>query len=242
MAGRAPAAQRGHDVIFVLVHSPLVGPGTWRPVARELERLGHRALVPCLNEPAAVAPGRRDSAEAVRDAVRQLEEPLVLAGHSGGGLLLPAIAEAVAPPVRGLVFVDSAVPALVGETPVVPAPFLEHLRALAVDGILPRWSEWFGEEAMRELVPDEALRESLIRELPSLPLSFFERRIPSPAGWDRRPCAYLLLSDAYRESAAEARDRGWPVEEIRGAQHLHLVVAPDEVAEALLRLAAAAGH
>ena len=26
-------------------------------------------------------------------------------------------------------------------------------------------------------------------------------RIPSPAGWDRLPCAYLLLSDAYQEAA-----------------------------------------
>jgi len=31
-------------------------------------------------------------------------------------------------------------------------------------------------------------------------------RIPSPAGWDRLPCAYLLLSDAYREAAAQARE------------------------------------
>jgi hypothetical protein len=88
--------------------------------------------------------------------------------------------------------------------------------------IVPR----FGEEAMRDLVRDEALRTALVREMPSLPLAYLEQRIPSPAGWDRRPCAYLLLSDAYREAAAEARERGWRIEEITGAQHLHIAVAP----------------
>ena len=53
------------------------------------------------------------------------------------------------------------------------------------------------------------------------------------------PCAYLLLSDAYREAAAEARDREWRVEEITGAQHLHIAVAPEAVTDALIRLAVA---
>jgi hypothetical protein len=90
---------------------------------------------------------------------------------------------------------------------------------------------------MTELVPDDATRAALVRELPSLPLSYFEQRSPSPPGWDRVECAYLLFSDAYREQADEARDRGWRVEEISGAQHLHTVVDPVGVTDALLRLA-----
>jgi hypothetical protein len=147
--------------------------------------------------------------------------------------------DAVAPPVCGLIFVDSGVPASTGETPLAPPSFLDHLRALAVGGMLPPWSSWWGEDAMRELVPDEALRTALAREMPSLPLAYFEQRIPSPAGWDRMPCAYLLLSAAYREAAAEARKREWPVEELTGAQHLHIAVAPEAVTDALVRLAAA---
>jgi hypothetical protein len=60
---------------------------------------------------------------------------------------------------------------------------------------------------MRDLVPDEALRAALSGEMPSLPFSYFEQRVPTPAGWERLPCAYLLLSDAYRYAAAEARAR-----------------------------------
>jgi hypothetical protein len=133
-------------------------------------------------------------------------------------------------------FVDSGVPATTGETPLALPPFLESLRTLAVDGTLPPWSAWWGEEAMRDLVPDQALRAALAREMPSLPLAYFEQRVPSPAGWDRVPCGYVLLSDAYRDAAAEARERGWRVEEIAGAQHLHIAVAPDVVTDTLIRL------
>jgi pimeloyl-ACP methyl ester carboxylesterase len=227
-------------MVFVLVHSPLVGPGTWSPVARELERRGRRAVVPSLLGPAGAPPGHwRRCVEAVRDAVRALSEPVVLVGHSGGGLLLPVIADAVAPPISGLIFVDSGVPASTGETPLVPRAFLDQLHTPDVGGVLPPWSSWFGEDAMRDLVPDEALRAALTREMPSLPLSYFEQSVPSPAGWDRIPCAYLLLSDAYREAASEASERGWRVEEITGAQHLHIAVAPEAVTDALLRMAVA---
>jgi len=227
-------------MVFVLVHSPLVGPSTWSPVAHELERRGRQAVVPSLHEPVGAPPSHwRHYVEAARDAVRTLSEPIVLVGHSGGGLLLPVIAEAVAPPVSGLIFVDSGVPADSGETPLVRPSFLDHLRKLAVGGVLPPWSNWWGEDAMRDLVPDEALRTALVREMPSLPLAYFEQRIPSPTGWDRMRCAYLLLSDAYSESAAEASERGWHVEEIPGAQHLHIAVAPEAVTEALIRLAGA---
>ncbi len=185
----------------------------------------------------APSPQWRYCIDAVRAATSKLSNPIVLVGHSGGGLLLPAITGAVSPPVSRLIFVDSGVPASSGDTPLAPSPFLAHLRRLAVNGTLPPWSTWWGEKAMSELVPDEAVRAALERELPSLPLSFFEQSVPSPAGWDRVPCAYVLLSDAYRDAASEALRRGWQVEEIAGAKHLHLVVAPATVTDALIRLA-----
>jgi hypothetical protein len=125
-------------MIFVLVHSPLVGPGTWSPVALELERQGHRALVPSLAVPED-PPDRngRQDVEAVSAALSAVAEPVVLVGHSGAGLLLPAIPDATTAPVSSLNFVDSDVPATSGTTPMVPPFLLEHLRSLAVDGMLP---------------------------------------------------------------------------------------------------------
>src|SRR6266536_3493305 len=225
--------------VFVLIHSPLVGPSTWMPVARELERRGRQVVVPSLLGAATAPPPRwRYCIDAVRAATSTLANQIVLVGHSGGGLLLPAITGAVTPAVSRLIFVDSGVPASSGETPQLPPSFLAHLRTLAVDGILPPWSSWFGDEAMRELVPDDAARVALERELPPLPISSLDESVPSPAGWDRVPCAYLLLSDAYRDAASDARGRGGRVEEIAGAQHLHLVVAPATVTDVLIRLAA----
>jgi pimeloyl-ACP methyl ester carboxylesterase len=229
-------------MVFVLVHSPLVGPSSWSPVARELERRAHQVVVPSLLGPAGTPPRHwQQCVEAVREVLGELADPIILVGHSGGGLLLPVVADAVTAPVCGLIFVDSGVPEITGETPTTPPAFLDHLRTLAVDGTLPPWSSWWGEGAMRDLVPDEERRASLVSEMPSLPLSYFEQQIPSPAGWDRVPCAYLLLSDAYREAAAEARKRRWRVEEITEAEHLHIAVAPEPVAEALIRLSAARG-
>jgi hypothetical protein len=90
---------------------------------------------------------------------------------------------------------------------------------------------------MRQLVPDQALRSTLERELPRLPLAYLERRVAAPPDWDRVPCSYLLLSEAYGASAEEARRRGWPMAEIHAGQHLDIVVDPVRVTGALIRLA-----
>jgi hypothetical protein len=97
--------------------------------------------------------------------------------------------------------------------------------------------ELVGEEAMRELVPDDRLRASLAAELPLLPLSYFEASVALPDGWDARPCACLLLSgQPYGESAAVARERGWPVVEVPGVKHLALATEPVVVTDALVEL------
>ncbi len=45
-----PAPLPGRPAVFVLLHSPLVGPLTWGPVADELRRRGIEAIVPALRE------------------------------------------------------------------------------------------------------------------------------------------------------------------------------------------------
>jgi hypothetical protein len=134
------------------------------------------------------------------------------------------------------VFVDAGVPPRSGEAALVPEAFLDHLREIAVEGRLPKWSEWFGTDAMSALLPDVALREAIVAELPRLPLSYFKQRVPMPAGWTDEPCSYILLSAAYRSDAEEARARGWPTAELSG-NHLDIVTRPLEVADALLAAA-----
>jgi pimeloyl-ACP methyl ester carboxylesterase len=224
---------------FVLVHSPLVGPTSWLPVARELERRGRVAVVPSLLGVAeAPEPQWRHVPAAVRVATSHLQQRVVIVGHSGAGLLLPVIADALDVEVAGLVFVDSRLPPPAGRSPLGAPEFMDQLRAMATDGLLPTWSRWFGLDAMRELVPDERLRADLEAEMPRLPLSYFEAAVPLPDEWGARcPCAYLLLSATpYGESAAEARAYRWPVIEIDGVQHLAIATNPIPVTEALLDL------
>jgi hypothetical protein len=229
---------RKDEQAFVLVHSPLVGPTSWLPVARELDRRGRVAVVPSLLGVAeAPVPKWRHIPQAVQAATSHLTGRIALVGHSGAGLLLPVIADAIDTDVGALIFVDSFLPPAAGSYRLAPTEFAEELRAMASDGVLPPWSRWFGDDAMRELVPDADLRVALEREMAPLPLSYFEAAVPAPTGWRRRPCAYLLLSpDPYGHSAAEAEDLGWPVREIPGVQHLAIATDPFWVTEALLDL------
>jgi hypothetical protein len=151
--------------------------------------------------------------------------------------LLPAIAQSAPGRVAAIAFVDAFLPPASGTTRLVPAEFAEELRALATGDVLPPWSTWFGEEAMRDLVPDGDRRARVEQDMPRLPLSVVDVELPVPGGWDRRPCAYLLLSaEPYASSAARARARGWPAAEVHGGKHLDLVRRPTTVATALVDL------
>jgi pimeloyl-ACP methyl ester carboxylesterase len=232
-----PGAER--DSVFVLVHSPLLGPTSWSLVASALEARDREVLVPPLRGSGDPPPPRWPRAvESVRTAATRIASPIVLVGHSGAGPLLPSIADDLSAEVAALVFVDASVPPASGAAPLVPPGFLDQLRAISADGVLPRWSSWFGEDTMRELVPEAAVREALEQEMPRLPLAFFEEGVPVPARWADRPCAFLLLTEAYGESAADARGRGWPVSEIPDVQHLAPVTDPIAVTDALLQLEA----
>jgi hypothetical protein len=59
-------------------------------------------------------------------------------------------------------------------------------------------------------------------------LSYYEQQIPVPAGWDDRPCGYLLFGPPYDYMAQESRERGWDVDQVPGG-HLHQLVDPDGV-------------
>ena len=57
-----------------------------------------------------------------------------------------------------------------------------------------------------------------------------------PAGWDDVACGYLIFGPPHDQVAADARSRGWLVEELAG-QHLHQLVGPDATADRLITMA-----
>ena len=160
----------------------------------------------------------------------------MLVGHSNAGLFLPVIAAALPGQVRGCSFVDAALPPAAGAVPVAPPELLALLRAKVSGGRLPRWTDWWDEEQVAPLFPDQQTRQAVTEEQPRLPLAYYEASVPVPAGWDAQPCAYLLFGPPYDELAAAARGRGWIVEQLPG-RHLHQLVDPDGVARLLLAIA-----
>jgi pimeloyl-ACP methyl ester carboxylesterase len=224
---------------FVLIHSPSVGPKTWLPVAYRLTELGWEAIVPSLLHVADQGPPFWPR---VVDAVVAGLDPdgqgqgVVLVAHSNAGLFIPVITAALPGQVRGCIFVDAALPPSSGAAPVAPPELLALLRDKASGGLLPRWTDWWDEEEMAALFPDQATRQAVTEEQPRLPLSYYEASVPVPAGWDAQPCAYLLFGRPYDGLASEARGRGWIVQQLPG-RHLHQLVDPDGVARSLLAIA-----
>lgn len=203
--------------MFILVHSPLVGPLTWAPVADRLD-----AAVPSLVD--LEPPYWRSVAERVAAAIT---EPAILVAHSNAGLFIPVIARAA--PVAGCLIVDGRLPGRTGR-------LNDFLRSMVGDdGRLPPWTEWWGDADAAALFPDEQTRAAVCAEVPRLHVGYFEEQIPVPPGWDAKPCGYLRFSEAYVAEAEEARRRGWTVEHLPG-QHLHQLVDPDAVAERIVAM------
>ncbi|NDZ83577.1 alpha/beta hydrolase [Streptomyces sp. SID10853] len=226
--------------IFVLVHSPSVGPATWHPVAEQLAAAGHQVRVPSLLQVGAGGPPFWPRiAQAVRDDLAGIpkDQPLTLVAHSNAGLVVPSVRSGLDHPVTGSVFVDAALPARTGPTPAAPPELLEFLRPMAVDGTLPRWTDWWDEADIAPLFSDPAMRQKVIAEQPRLPLAYYEQRVPVPDGWDDHPCSYLLFGPPYDDTAADARARGWRTAHLPGA-HLHQMVDPVGTARHLLDLTA----
>ena len=230
--------------LFVLVHSPSVGPATWAAVAGRLAAAGCDVTVPSLLSVAdGEAPYWPHVAEAVTAHLAGLppDQPLALVAHSNAGLFLPVIRRGLAQSVTAAVFVDAALPARHGQTPVAPAELLAFLRGLAgQDGRLPRWTDWWDEADIAPMFADQRDREVIIAEQPRLPLAYYEEQVPVADGWDDdMQCGYIQFSEAYDGPAADASQRGWAVRTLPG-EHLHQVVDPDATAALLLELAGSA--
>ncbi|MFF2509037.1 alpha/beta hydrolase [Streptomyces sp. NPDC058067] len=228
--------------VFVLVHSPSVGPSTWRPVAEHLTAAGYQVRVPSLlHIGSGDPPFWPRVADAVHEDLRQVpvDSPVTLVAHSNAGLFLPAIRSRLDHPVAASVFVDAPLPARFGPTPVATPEFLDFLGPMAVNGRLPRWTDWWAEEDIAPMFSDSdpAQRQKITEEQPRLPLSYYEQHIPVPQGWDDHPCSYLLFGPPYDAMATEARTRGWQVAHLPG-EHLHQIIAPAATTKHLVTLAA----
>ncbi len=104
------------------------------------------------------------------------KRPLVLVGHSGAGVLLPAVREALGRAVAGYIFVDADIP----EDNKSRLDLFQSredrnsFRRAAQEGMLPTWTE----EDLLETIPNPVLRRRFVAELRPLPLAVYEEPIP----------------------------------------------------------------
>jgi hypothetical protein len=221
---------------YALLGSPFLGPEVWEPTAAALRARGQRADV--------VASTAGDDADSILEELaaalpRSLAgDDLVLVPHSNAGLYVAALV--ARRPVTALVFVDALLPGEAPASPVASADLVEQLRPLAdATGRLPVWTRWWPEEDVADLFRDARQRASVERGQRRLPLAYLESTVPSPPGWERLPAAYLGFGEAYAAEQARARAAGWPVSVLPG-RHLHPVVEPSVVAQAVTALHAKA--
>lgn len=215
---------------FLLLHSPLVGPSTLRPLAITLQARGYETLCPDLQ-------GHSTWAEITRAAVSATVgdgfQANVVVGHSGAGVIMANVARAL--DVQQLRFVDAVLPPDEGEW--YPSVRIRSsLASLAnADGILPPWNTWWNPNMMRRLVPDDDLRSIIEFECQPTPLSLYDNPALQPQGWSSpESCVYIRLSGAYSEEANDARHRGWMVLE-RSGNHLDAAADPGGVADLIER-------
>lgn len=225
--------------VFVLIHSPLVGPFTWKLVAEALRQQGIEVVVPSLKRsPGSGQPFWLQHVSAIAQTLETVPagQPVLLAGHSGAGPLLPAIRQAIPQPASGYIFVDAGWP-VNGKSYLDLFPDkeeVERFRQSAQDGFLPTW----GDDDLKPVIPDDEIRQAFVSELHPLPLQVYEEPLPVFSGWPDAPCGYLRFGQnpAYDQAFALAHRSGCPHIQLQG-EHFHMLVDPLEVTQAVLNLA-----
>src|SRR5258708_3216972 len=224
-------------MLLALIHSPLVGPFTWTRVAAVLSARAVPVILPEVpDDPATSLPFWQQHAKSVARALAGSAEvqPLILVAHSGAGVLLPAIRQALGCPVAGYLFVDAGLP-LDGQSRLATfgdqsASFREFL---AAGGRFPNWTR----EDLQAIVPNPALAERLVADQRPRALAFWDEPIPMFSGWPHAPGAYLLFTETYPPPARQPPPLGSPLRH-PPAPHFHRLVYPEAVAQAVLELAA----
>ena len=229
--------QSHNEFVYVLIHSPLVGPLTWSLVADQLEQ-SSLIVIPVLEDsPASNKPFWKQHAESVSRSLVNIprEHLIVLVAHSGASPLLPCIAQSLSHKVHAYIFVDAGIPQnnlsrleLMKLEDSEWGKQFEH--ELEQGGSFPNWTS----EDLREIIPDDSLLDQLVAEIHPHGMDFFKEPIPVFKEWPDALCAYIRFSDAYKFHEAYARNAKWRTFKL-AAGHFHMLVDPKSVADLLIK-------
>jgi hypothetical protein len=223
-------------VQLILLHSPLVGPGTWRLLSPELQGLGFQTVTVDFRPDIALGSPYYANLVSVAQAALAGEPNTkdILVAHSGAGSLVPAIAERSE--IAGAIFVDALLPhpnrswfSTISDT------MKTQLMQSAHDGRLPPWHRWWPDGAIRSLFDDDESYAQFVRELSDIPLDLLSEDAPSHELPRGLPCAYLQLDRGNAAEANRTETLGWPVRRFT-LHHLAMLTHPKRVASAINEL------
>ncbi|HSJ45657.1 MAG TPA: hypothetical protein VK923_13335 [Euzebyales bacterium] len=229
---------------YVLVHSPITGPGTWEPVADELHQRGIPATVPDLIDDGSPPFWRQHARCVVRSIAEDIDPgaPLVLVAHSGAGQLLGVLGPVLRDAgyrVTAEILADAGLPPAghsrleqLGDDAPGAA---DGLREALDEGVpFPAWDD----ETLRPLVPDERRRQRLRDELRPQPAGYWLEQIPTAVDWPDAPVGVLIFSDGYAGTVDAATQHGWPLRRLEGDNHFLALANAPHVTDELLALTA----
>jgi hypothetical protein len=168
--------------------------------------------------------------------------PVVVVGHSAACPRLPLAASALRGagwPVIAFICVDGRFPD--GRPFTVSGPQLGEM----LDGIVrpddhvPPWPRWWG-SLVEGLVLDPVARVEVFREARPIPRAWFDQGCPVPELPPQIGRGFLAFGLGYSESCERAAAEGWIIHRMAG-DHLHQIVEPEAVAEALQAMAECLG-
>ena len=224
---------------WYLIPSPLLGPATWRGVADQLSGAGHEVLVATTSM---TTPSDTDHVSGWIDdllgpPIPDDDLPVIVVGHSAACPRIPLAAASLAEAgwnVTAFVCVDGRFPD--GRPFTVSGPhFGELLDGLVrPDDYVPPWPRWWG-SLIEGLVIDPEGRAEVFGEARPVPRAWFDQGCPVPPLPSRVKRGFVSFGVGYQESCDQAEREGWLTRRLDG-DHLHLVVAPDEVSLALVEL------
>lgn len=227
---------------FVLVHSPLIGPVTWEPVAEELRGRDAVAVVPDLLDDG-LPPFWRQHARSVVRAIAEEVPPglsLVLVAHGGAGQLLGVLGPVLRDAgyrVAAEVLLDAGLPPggdsrleqLADESPQLAQELQETLDD---GGRFPTWTD----ESLQPFIADDGWRRAVLEQVRHQPPGYWAEEIPTPLNWPDVPVGALLLSEDYAPTERAAREHGWPVRRIGDGNHFAAIQDAGRVADELVAL------
>ncbi|MBL8554587.1 MAG: hypothetical protein JNL41_09945 [Phenylobacterium sp.] len=220
---------------LVLLHSPLLGPLSWRRVAEILREKGPQAETPAWPRLSTLGADGYAALASSMAATLAGGPPAIVVAHSGAGALIPSVAALAKGALAGVIYCDAILPHP-GQSwfDTAPPNLAGQLLAGAVQDALPSWDRWWPPGALERLIPDADVRTALIAELEPIPVGYFEELAPE-LELDAAT-AYLQLSGAYAEEAGIAGRKGWPVVRLP-LHHLAMLTHAEAVAGAILSLA-----